>query len=239
MPECGLERVANPVGKLAAMAKPNCPAMLLEYHRVKDPNPWPTERMSVQDLETSVSCAEVLLRESGWAWAHVQQVTCLSMQLFDQTVFLHGLPVSARQVLQAGALGHDIGYSQAAKSHHKQSFRLLHKRLRPLVSGELATMIACVARYHRKALPKSRHKGFRELSDKARLTVEYLAALLRIADGLDRAHLQRVRQVESQITPFRWQITAIGAGDIELWGAERKADLAKRTFDRPVNIVAG
>ena len=100
-------------------------------------------------------------------------------------------------------------------------------------------MIACVARYHRKALPKSRHVGFRDLSAPARLTVERLAALLRIADGLDRAHMQRVRQTHSRITPVRWQLIAIGAGEAELWGAERKADLAERAFGRAVEIVAG
>ena len=32
---------------------------------------------------------------------------------------------------------------------------------------------------------------------------------------------------------------AIGAGEAELWGAERKADLAERAFGRAVEIVPG
>ena len=200
---------------------------------------WPTERVAPQALRVGVAAAEELLQESGWAWGHVQQVARLAVQLFDQTAALHELPDSARPVLQAGALGHDIGYQRSPKRHHKESFRLLRKRLRPLVGDELATMIACVARYHRKALPKPRHVGFRDLSAPARLTVERLAALLRIADGLDRAHLQRVRQTHSRITPVRWQLIAIGAGETELWGAERKADLAERAFGRAVEIVPG
>ena len=200
---------------------------------------WPTERLTGPALRIGIAAAEELLRESGWAWGHVQQVTRLAVQLFDQTAALHELPDSARPVLQAAALGHDIGYQRSAKRHHKESFRLLRRRLRPLVGEELATMIACVARYHRKALPKSRHVGFRDLAAPARLTVERLAALLRIADGLDRSHMQRVRQMHSRITPVRWQLIAIGAGEAELWGAERKADLAERAFGRAVEIVAG
>ena len=200
---------------------------------------WPTERLAGPALRVGIAAAEELLRESGWAWGHVQQVTRLAVQLFDQTAALHELPDSARPVLQAAALGHDIGYQRSAKRHHKESFRLLRKRLHPLVGDELATMIACVARYHRKALPKSRHVGFRDLAAPARLTVERLAALLRIADGLDRSHMQRVRQMHSRITPVRWQLIAIGAGEAELWGAERKADLAERAFGRAVEIVAG
>ena len=200
---------------------------------------WPTERVAPQALRVGIAAAEELLQESGWAWGHVQQVTRLAVQLFDQTAALHELPDSARPVLQAGALGHDIGYQRSPKRHHKESFHLLRKRLRPLVGDELATMIACVARYHRKALPKARHVGFRDLAAPARLTVERLAALLRIADGLDRAHLQRVRQTHSRITPVRWQLIAIGAGETELWGAERKAGLAERAFGRAVEIVPG
>lgn len=199
---------------------------------------WPTEHASPQALRVSVACAEELLQGSGWAWGHVQQVARLAVQLFDQTAALHNLPGSARPVLQAGALGHDIGYPHDPKRHHKESFRRLRKQLRPLVGAELATMIACVARYHRKALPKPRHAGFRDLSEGARMTVERLAALLRIADGLDRAHLQRVQQTQSHITPVRWQLVAVGAGETELWGAERKANLAERAFGRPVEIVA-
>ena len=200
---------------------------------------WPTERLAGPALRVGIAAAEELLRESGWAWGHVQQVTRLAVQLFDQTAALHELPDSARPVLQAAALGHDIGYQRSAKRHHKESFRLLRKRLHPLVGDELATMIACVARYHRKSLPKSRHVGFRDLAAPARLTVERLAALLRIADGLDRSHMQRVRQMHSRITPVQWQLIAIGAGEAELWGAERKADLAERAFGRAVEIVPG
>ena len=207
--------------------------------RVADGAGWHTERVAPQTLRLAIVAAEELLQESGWAWGHVQQVTRLAVQLFDQTAALHELPDSARPVLQAGALGHDIGYQRSHKRHHKESFRLLRQRLRPLVGDELATMIACVARYHRKALPKPRHVGFRDLSAPARLTVERLAALLRIADGLDRSHLQRVRQTDCRITPVRWQLIAIGAGEAELWGAERKADLAERAFGRAVEIVAG
>ena len=207
--------------------------------RTADGAGWPTERAAPQTLRLGIAAAQELLQESGWAWGHVQQVTRLAVQLFDQTAALHDLPDSARPVLQAAALGHDIGYQRSHKRHHKESFRLLHKRLLPLVGDELATMTACVARYHRKALPKSRHVGFRDLSAPARLTVERLAALLRIADGLDRAHMQRVRQMHSRITPVRWQLIAIGAAETELWGAERKADLSERAFGRAVEIVAG
>ena len=207
--------------------------------RTTDGAGWPTERAAPPALRVGITAAQELLQESGWAWGHVQQVTRLAVQLFDQTAALHDLPDSARPVLQAAALGHDIGYQRSHKRHHKESFRLLRQRLRPLVGDELATMIACVARYHRKALPKSRHVGFRDLSLPARLMVKRLAALLRIADGLDRSHLQRVRQTHSRITSVRWQLIAIGAGETELWGAERKADLAERTFGRVVEIVPG
>ena len=90
--------------------------------RVAERARWPTERAAPQTLRLGIAAAQELLQESGWAWGHVQQVTRLAVQLFDQTAALHELPDSARPVLQAAALGHDIGYQRSHKRHHKESF---------------------------------------------------------------------------------------------------------------------
>ena len=198
---------------------------------------WPEVPPAV--LQQIVACAETLLIDSAWAFAHVQQVTRLALQLFDRTRELHSLAPEAQPLLQAAALGHDIGYPHDPDRHHKQSYRRLRKALRPLAGDDLATLVACTARYHRRALPKSKHGGFRRLGPEEQGVVERLAALLRIADGLDRAHLQRVREVRSEVRPELWRVIAIGAGPEELWGTQRKANLAQRVFGRAVEIVEG
>src|SRR6266849_6502511 len=48
--------------------------------------------------------------------------------------------------------------------------------------------IACIARYHRRALPNISHEEYATLSRSARKRVSALAALVRITDALDWSH---------------------------------------------------
>ena len=59
------------------------------------------------------------------------------------------------------------------------------------------TVCALVARYHTKALPNAeKHQKFAELGAKRRDLVEWLAAILRVADALDSNHTSVIRKVE-------------------------------------------
>ena len=60
-----------------------------------------------------------------------------------------------------------------------------------------------------------------------------LAALLRIADGLDRGHNQVVEAVHCQLRGGRatFHVLSWHDAEIELWGARRKADLFASVFE--------
>ena len=54
-------------------------------------------------------------------------------------------------------------------------------------------IIANVARYHRRSGPQMKHNEYRELDRSERVTVSKLAAILRVADALEKEHLQRIQ----------------------------------------------
>jgi exopolyphosphatase/guanosine-5'-triphosphate,3'-diphosphate pyrophosphatase len=95
-------------------------------------------------------------------------------------------------------------------------------------------IIANVARYHRKSHPKLKHEGFRPLSPEDQKLVSKLAAILRIADGLDRTHSGKITDVtvRSRGKKLRFLISTKKKKDVEIefWGAERKKDLFESTF---------
>jgi exopolyphosphatase/guanosine-5'-triphosphate,3'-diphosphate pyrophosphatase len=64
------------------------------------------------------------------------------------------------------------------------------------------------------------------------------AALLRIADGLDRSHGQMVSSVTTRTGKKRVDVTIKARGDIELelWGARRKLDLFNKVFGRKLRF---
>ena len=164
--------------------------------------------------------------------AHAVQVCKLSLQLFDELEGLHGLASTERELLEIAALLHDIGWALTEDTkHHKHSRDLILQKSDTILNDRDRTICALVARYHRKAEPDpTRHRRFAELSEGDRDIVAWLAAILRVADGLDRSHMNCVRSIRCEIDDSRitMKLEAPGGCEAEIWGVERKAGLLKR-----------
>jgi exopolyphosphatase/pppGpp-phosphohydrolase len=65
----------------------------------------------------------------------------------------------------------------------------------PFTSNE-RRIIASIARYHRKGLPKRKHYNLATLSRKTVAEVSLLSSLLRVADALDYSHQSAIKGVE-------------------------------------------
>jgi exopolyphosphatase/guanosine-5'-triphosphate,3'-diphosphate pyrophosphatase len=104
----------------------------------------------------------------------------------------------ARELLEFAAMLHESGAHISDRGHHKHSYYLIrHAELKGFTEDQLL-IIANVARYYRKSPPDASHENFEELSEEQKTAVTKLAAILRIAEGLDRGHRQRVRDVAVQ-----------------------------------------
>jgi exopolyphosphatase/guanosine-5'-triphosphate,3'-diphosphate pyrophosphatase len=104
-------------------------------------------------------------------------------------------------------------------------------------------LVGVISRYHRKAPPSKRHPEFTALTPEERRQVRRLAALLRVADGLDRGHVAAVEKVRLRLTATRLLIEAVprlATTDLklEIWGASRKADLLEKLLGVDVLIRA-
>src|SRR5262249_16411833 len=94
-------------------------------------------------------------------------------------------------------------------------------------------VIANAARYHRGSEPKERHEDFAALNLADRETVNGLAAILRIADALDRRHDNRVADVRctrnGRLVHIELQ-SGVNC-DREIFAAEQKRELFERVFN--------
>jgi exopolyphosphatase / guanosine-5'-triphosphate,3'-diphosphate pyrophosphatase len=169
---------------------------------------------------------------------HSLHVASLALRLFDQTKRLHGLGTAERDLLEYAAILHDIGYLIHERQHHKHAYYLItHSELGGL-SGNEIQVIANVARYHRRAVPQSKHDGFDALSAKLQRVVRILSALLRIADGLDRTHFSVVRTIDVRIGKTVTIVVHVtGDAAMETWAAKNRADLFERVFRRRVRFT--
>ena len=173
--------------------------------------------------------------------AHAAHVAGLALSLFDQLRPLHGLEEDGRRLLTAAALLHDIGSHISYKKHHKHSLYLITHAELPGFTPTQMQMAAHIARYHRKGEPSTAHEGYAALARGDRRTVDALAALLRIADALDREHLQAVLGVKVRRTRSAVRLALKGAGDrlLERWALRRKAGLFERVFGLKLNLTEG
>jgi len=163
---------------------------------------------------------------------HAQQVARLAVAVFDQTRSRHGLGAREREWLELAALLHDIGMHIGHEDHHRHSAYLIRNGgLRGFEPAEIEA-IALIARYHRLSPPKKSHPEFGALNAGQRKIVKNLAAILRLAEGLDRSHAQVVRNldVHDRESHFAVQLTTAGDAELELWAAARHAKPLSRAL---------
>ena len=157
-------------------------------------------------------------------------MTRLALRLFDQLEEVHGLRNTDRRVLLAAALLHDIGQFVSYQKHHRHSWYLIRNAELPTFSREEIELIALVARYHRRARPSRGHEGWDELDADDQARVARLAAILRIADALDREHLALVVSLEVEVDGDTLELHVQGTGELvlEKWSLAKKASSSRR-----------
>ena len=176
--------------------------------------------------------------------AHSIHVAKLAVSLFDAIPELHALGRSAREYLEAGALLANVGLVVAHSQHHLHAYYVIrNSELAGLTDNEIE-VIAQIARYHRKSEPKQSHQPFAALPASDQRLVRSLAAVLRVAIGLDRRHEGRVADVRTaSVDGDRLTITALSAEDddigLEVFAAGERSALLERVLERDVEVVAG
>lgn len=169
---------------------------------------------------------------------HARHVALLACRLFDALQEDHGLDASCRLLLEVSAILHDIGTVIRASGHHKHGYYIVNNSEIFGLDGRDRTVVANVVRYHRRALPSPSHFSYMSLTRADRIVVNKLAALLRVADALDRSHQARVRELEIQKTEDEVTLRCSYGGNLALkiLALERKADLFQEVFGLRVRL---
>jgi exopolyphosphatase/guanosine-5'-triphosphate,3'-diphosphate pyrophosphatase len=173
---------------------------------------------------------------------HTRHVAALAVSLFDQTRRLHGMDDSERLVLWYAGLLHDVGQGVDYAAHHKHSMALILDCQEVDLDAATQRMVACVARYHRRARPKKKHPIYGDLPEHQRDAVKDLAALLRIGDGLDRGQVGRVEELRVarlSADNMLLRVYSPQPPNVEIAAGRKKAGLFERVFGLSVLIEYG
>lgn len=161
---------------------------------VVDGTPW-TNTMRKHVLRVARATGKKYQHDEN----HSEQVAKLALQIFDLLQEEHSCTQRHRLILEVASLLHDIGAFVSARSHHMHTMYLIRNTEFAGLSSEEIELIATIARYHRKSMPKASHQEYFALPPEDRLVVSKLAAILRIADALDRVHDQSLGKIRFEL----------------------------------------
>jgi len=171
---------------------------------------------------------------------HSRHVAKVSLSIFDSLAKEFGLKKNERKILEAAALLHDIGYFISYNSHHKHSHHLIRHAELFGFSPREREMMALIARYHRKSLPKKKHPEYERLEAKDQQVVSRLGGILRLSDGLDRRRsgLVEVVALTQNDSVFRFKLLGTEDISVEIFGGNAKKDLFEKAFGGTVAFEA-
>ncbi|MCX7402715.1 MAG: Ppx/GppA phosphatase family protein [Planctomycetia bacterium] len=163
---------------------------------------------------------------------HGRQVAALAGRIFAQLAEPFKLLPGDKLLLECASRLQDVGYVINYEQHHKHSYHLIRNSRLPGIRAHDLELIANVARYHRGAHPKRKHENLVKLAVEDQQRVQKMAAILRIAGGLDRSRSQQVRDllVGMEEDTITLDVVADQEPLVDIWGAERRSDLFEKVF---------
>jgi exopolyphosphatase/pppGpp-phosphohydrolase len=177
-----------------------------------------------------------LAKSCNFEARHTKQVTKLALKIFDDLQDLHKLGPKEKFTLLCGGLLHDIGvHTEGPKNHHKIALKIILDTPILQFDNKTRLIIGSVARYHRGTLPSTKHDHYKSLTSEERNIVSILSGILKVADGLDYSHKNRIREIRASFIKKIIQFDCLAKKATvkkEISSAVKKADLLRQQFKR-------
>ncbi len=197
------------------------------------------KRRKFDDSDHSLAEAALALgRRFAFSEEHGMQVAKLALTLFDELATLHQLPAAARPYLEVAAMLHDIGHAVNYQKHHKHTQYLIFSSDLPGLTERERMLVALIARFHRRSKPDATHELLQPLTPAEFRLVRKCAAILRVADSLDRSHQQPVKSLTAQVRgrAVALSVKARASVDLELWDLQHEVELFREVFGKSLQV---
>jgi exopolyphosphatase/guanosine-5'-triphosphate,3'-diphosphate pyrophosphatase len=171
---------------------------------------------------------------------HGMQVSQMALRLFDQSEPLHRLGSEEKLLLEVAALLHDIGQFIQPVDHEKHGYYIVKNSPILGMTPRQQDIVAQIIRYHRRESPSLKDEEFRALSQRDRLIVTKLTAILRLADSLDTSRSHAVKDLTLvPVDKNRWCLSIAGERDmlLEKWRISKRKSLFEEVFGVSLDIA--
>lgn len=190
-----------------------------------------------------------IIKKYGEHKSHLESVSRLSRLLFSKL-----LPHFPRlenfnnkkdlKLLEQGSFLHDIGihFEKAYElSHHKAGAKFIFENKPDDVDEEDLIVLCCLIRYHRKSLPNDSHNFYKKLKQQDKAKVDFLGALIKLADAMDEMHINLIEDFEVEYDKNLNVLTLVFSNNIMLntpviEAIEKKKDFFESTYKTKLKL---
>ena len=172
---------------------------------------------------------------------HSDTVANLALQLFDSAkqIELHSFGDYERDLLRHAATLHDVGDFLSFTDHHLHSHYIINNSELTGFDSKEKTIIANIARFHRKKLPSKKNLKPTDLDEKSKNIVTVLSTFLRFAEKLDRSHCGLVKKTEfSKVGKDQVLLSFYAESDcsLEEWSILQNKQAFYASFEKELNV---
>lgn len=170
---------------------------------------------------------------------HARHVADMALALFDATKDVHGLSNRMRQLLETGALLHNVAMHIDQPMHHIVGRDIVLDVAIPELDEEEQAIVACLVAFHRKKVHPEIEPAYLRLRKKDQQYALRLAAILRVADGLDYSESQTTQLQTCKITNSQVALQITGPQSAEDGArALKKADLWRKVLRTELAVAS-
>ena len=159
--------------------------LLLSQHSSED------EELQKEFNVQITASARNLLRKYHGDEMHAECVRMIAVKIYDTLRKDLGFSEHVRTLLETAAILHDIGGFIRYDNHNLHSSYIIRNSEIFGLSRKDNTIVAEIAKYHKGDSVPQDEESFLMLPRSDRMTILKLTAILRIADAMDRGHIQK------------------------------------------------
>ena len=148
---------------------------------------------------------------------HIQGTTALALAIFDSTKKIHGMGSRERLLLQIAVQLHDVGKYISMEDVSECSYQIIQSTEVIGLSTKERHIIASAVRYNNAEFKYSSEYEKDMVVDREQyLLVAKLAAILRLANAMDRSHYQKVKGIKAVLKDRELELILDSAMDLSL-----------------------
>ena len=163
---------------------------------------------------------------------HAQQVERLSLIIFDKIAKAYGMGEHERLLLRATCILHDIGKYICMRSHSIYTYQLIMSTDIIGLSEKDKKIVALASYYHANRLFDKTNTLAPQVEKELVPVVAKLAAIVRLADALDRSYMQKIHSCSVTLKDNKLKVLAASKEDLtlEIWTFDDKSTFFEEVF---------